>query len=285
MLLIYNIVLACPDKKGIVAAVSQCIAGHGGFIVEADQHSDFASGWFFMRYRLDLSDITCTTDEFFGQFDQLAQQYEMSVSSRAVQSKPRMVIMVSKQSHCLEDLLYRWHCNELPAEIVGVISNHPDLRQRTEWYGLPYYECPIEKGNKQQHFDAVDKLFEQLKPEVIVLARYMQIMPPQLCEKYVGRMINIHHSFLPSFVGAKPYSQAYEKGVKLIGATSHYVTADLDQGPIIEQAVTRVTHRQSLDDFVRMGRDVERLVLAKALMAHLEQRVIVHGQKTVVFGT
>ncbi|MDF1796386.1 MAG: formyltetrahydrofolate deformylase [Coxiellaceae bacterium] len=284
MPLIYNIVLACPDKKGVVATVSQFIANRGGFIEEADQHSDFGSGWFFMRYRVDLSDLTCSIDDFFEQFDQLAEQHAMTLSSRAVKAKRRMVIMVSKLSHCLEDLLYRWHCGELPAEIVGVISNHPDMKQRTEWYDLPYYHCPIVDGNKQLHFDEVAKLLQQLNPDVVVLARYMQIMPPELCEQYAGRMINIHHSFLPSFVGAKPYHQAYDKGVKLIGATSHYVTSDLDQGPIIEQAVTRVTHRQSQQDFVRMGRDVERMVLAKALMAHLEERVIVHDQKTVVFG-
>ncbi len=281
---IYHIVLACPDKKGIVAAVSQFIANRSGFIEEADQHSDHASGWFFMRYTLDLADINCPVEQFFTEFDTLAEHYEMSVRSRAAESHHRMVVMVSKQSHCLEDLLYRWRCKELPADIVGVISNHADLRERTEWYGLPFYHCPIENGNKQQHFDAVSQLFKQLDPELIVLARYMQILPADVCAQYAEQIINIHHSFLPSFVGAKPYSQAYDKGVKLIGATSHYVTADLDQGPIIEQAITRINHRQSLSDFIRMGRDVERMALSKALMAHLEERVIVHGQKTVVFG-
>lgn len=281
---LYNLVLACPDKKGIVAAVSQFIASHNGFIHEADQHSDFSSGWFFMRYTVDLVDLNCTVEQFFEELQELAQPYEMSIDSRAVDEPPRLVIMVSKQSHCLEDLLYRWRCGELPAEIVGVISNHADLRERTQWYDIPFYYCPIENGDKTQHFSDVARLLEELKPDVIALARYMQILPTELCDHYAGQMINIHHSFLPSFVGARPYQQAYEKGVKLIGATSHYVTPDLDQGPIIEQAVTRISHRQSLEDFVRMGKDVERMVLTKALIAHLENRVIVHGQKTVVFG-
>jgi formyltetrahydrofolate deformylase len=280
----YHIVLACPDKRGIVASVSQFIADNKGFIEEADQHSDYSSGWFFMRYKIDLSEISGCEEKFFTRFNELAQQHEMSFSYRAVESHPRTVIMVSKQSHCLEDLLYRWRCKELPANIVGVVSNHPDLRERTEWYGLPFYEFPIEDGNKEQHFQAVSKVLSELQPEVIVLARYMQVLPAELCAQYAGKVINIHHSFLPSFVGANPYKQAYTKGVKLIGATSHYVTPELDQGPIIEQAVTRITHRQTLADFVRMGRDVERIVLTKALIAHLEQRVIIHGQKTVVFG-
>lgn len=283
--MIYTISLACPDKKGIVAAISQYITAHNGFIEEADQHSDHASGWFFMRYRVDLSDISESVDSFFAQFQPLADQFAMEFSYREINDHPRVVLLVSKQSHCLEDLLYRWRCGELPADIVGVISNHADLRGRTEWYDIPYYECPIINGDKQQHFDQVEQLLNKLSPDLIVLARYMQIMPQRLCDKYAGRMINIHHSFLPSFVGAQPYKQAYDKGVKLIGATSHYVTADLDQGPIIEQAVTRISHRQSLSDFIRMGKDVERLVLAKAIVAHLEQRVIVHGQKTVVFGS
>ena len=285
MPMLYNLVLACPDKKGIVAAVSQFISDRGGFICEADQHSDYASGWFFMRYTIDLSDLDCSTDDFFTDFDKLAEPHQMCVKHRAVKSHHRMVILVSKQSHCLEDLLYRWRCGELPAEIVGVISNHPDLRERTEWYGVPFYELPIENGDKTKHFEAVAGLLKELQPEVITLARYMQILPENLCEQYAGRIINIHHSFLPSFVGAQPYKQAYTKGVKLIGATSHYVTSDLDQGPIIDQAVTRITHRQSLADFIRMGSDVERMVLTKALIAHLESRVIIHGQKTVVFGT
>lgn len=281
---LHNIILACPDKKGIVAAVSQFIASHNGFICEADQHSDAESNWFFMRYTVDISDLSCSLNDFYDAFESLAKPYQMSVNHRAVDVLPRLVIMVSKQSHCLEDLLYRWRCGELPAEIVGVISNHPDLKERTQWYGLPFYHCSITGEDKQQHFDAVSNLLEQLRPDVIALARYMQILPAELCAKYAGSMINIHHSFLPSFVGAQPYRQAYVKGVKLIGATSHYVTPDLDQGPIIDQDVTRVSHRQSLDDFVRMGKDVERMVLTKALIAHLENRVIVHGQKTVVFG-
>ena len=284
MTLLYNVVLACPDRKGIVAAVSSFIADRGGFIEESEQHSDHGSGWFFMRYTVDLSDLICPVAQFFTEFSELEQQYAMRVHSRAVDKPQRLVLMVSKQAHCLEDILYRWRCNELSAEIVGVVSNHPDLRERTEWYGLPFYEIPIVDSNKQQHFQKVNEILDELRPELVVLARYMQILPVEMCEKYYGRIINIHHSFLPSFVGASPYRQAYEKGVKLIGATSHYVTADLDQGPIIEQAVTRISHRQTLEDYVRMGSDVERMVLTKALKAHLEERVLIHGQKTVVFG-
>lgn len=280
---IYNIVISCPDKKGIVATVSSYIAEQGGFIEDAQQHSDHGTGCFFMRYVLNLADIAGSAEDFFNNFSAVAAENNMKVQVRSANKPQRIVLMVSKEAHCLEDILYRWQCKNLSAEVVAVISNHPDLRERTEWYGLPFYEAPIINGDKQQHFQKVTGILNELQPDLVVLARYMQVIPPELCEQYFGKMINIHHSFLPSFVGASPYKQAYEKGVKLIGATSHYVTADLDQGPIIEQEVTRISHRNSLQDYKRLGSDVERLVLNKALKAHLEDRVMIHGQKTVIF--
>jgi formyltetrahydrofolate deformylase len=195
----------------------------------------------------------------------------------------KVVLMCSKESHCVADLLHRWQSKELNVEIVAVVSNHDDLRRMVEWHDIPYHHVPVSKDNREEAFAHIEDLFEQYRVDVVVLARYMQVLPPELCAKYAGKVINIHHSFLPSFAGARPYHQAYSRGVKLIGATCHYVTQDLDEGPIIEQSVIRITHRDTTDDMVRLGKDVEKSVLARGLRSHIEDRVITHENKTVVF--
>ena len=197
--------------------------------------------------------------------------------------KQKVVLLASHASHCLADLLHRWHSGELDCDIPCVISNHENLRSMVEWHGIPFHHVPVPKENKQEAFDKTSDIVRRHEADTLVLARYMQIIPPALCEEYVGKLINIHHSFLPSFIGANPYQKAYERGVKLIGATSHYVTEDLDEGPIIEQDVIRVDHSMSKDDLVRLGKDVEKAVLSRALRFHLEDRVIVRGNKCVVF--
>lgn len=279
----YHLIISCPDRYGIVATVSQFIAKHHGFIVEADQHSDAQTGWFFMRYVLDLTDINSSPAQFMSELQTFAgsegMEYQLIDKSRL----PRVLLLASKEAHCFEDLLFRWQTAELPCEIIGVASNHDTLQERTAWYKLPFYHLPIENNDKAAHLSALTSKIDELQPDVIILARYMQVLPSALCEKYMGKMINIHHSFLPSFVGAKPYHQAYQRGVKLIGATAHYVTKDLDAGPIIEQDVARINHRLNVEDYKRLGRDVERQVLAKALRAHLADRVMVHEGRTIIF--
>lgn len=216
-------------------------------------------------------------------FETVASEFNMQWSLVDTQKRRRVVLMVSKESHCLVDLLYRWQAGELDCDIVGVISNHDDMRSLTEWYGIPYHHVPVDPSNKQASFAKVQAEIDSARADCVVLARYMQILPPDLCAHYTGRVINIHHSFLPSFAGAKPYHQAYQRGVKLIGATCHYVTEELDAGPIIEQDIHRVSHCHTPKDLVRFGRDVEKAVLARGLRWHLEDRVLVHGNKTVVF--
>ncbi|MYL24579.1 formyltetrahydrofolate deformylase [Vreelandella massiliensis] len=279
----YRLVVSCPDQVGIVARVSSFIAQQGGSITEASQHSDLETGRFFMRYEILAESLGITAQALREGFAPVAQEFNMQWALTDTKRKPRVVLMVSKESHCLVDLLYRWQAGELACDIVGVISNHDAMRSLTEWYGIPYYHIPVDPQDKQPAFDAVDAQIQALDADCVVLARYMQILPPALCQRYRGRVINIHHSFLPSFAGAKPYHQAYERGVKLIGATCHYVTEELDAGPIIEQDIHRVSHCHTPTDLVRFGRDVEKAVLARGLRWHLEDRVLIHGNKTVVF--
>ena len=278
----FHLLINCKDRSGIVASISQLIARFGGFILQADQHSDMQSGWFFMRYVLDLSNLTLSDSDFYKQLAYFTSTEDMNFSLVDKATQPKVLLLATKEEHCLADLLYRWRSAELPGEIIGVASNHKDLQHYAKKEKLPFHCFPI-KNNKDKHFDSMEKLFKKTKPDVIVLARYMQIIPKSLCERYAGKMINIHHSFLPSFSGENPYKKAHDRGVKLIGATAHYVTEDLDEGPIIEQGVVRITHRDSVADCKRLGRDVERQVLAKALRAHLEDRVICHQGKTLVF--
>jgi formyltetrahydrofolate deformylase len=279
----YRLVISCPDRVGIVAKVSNFLSTYNGWITEASHHSDTHSGWFFMRHEIKASSIPFDLDQFRASFEPIAREFDMNWHVADSAQPKKVVLMCSKDSHCVADLLYRWHTREMNAQIVAVISNHDDLRRRVEWYEVPYHHIPVGKDNKAEAFARVDELFQQYEADVVVLARYMQILPPDLCEKYAGKVINIHHSFLPSFAGARPYHQAYNRGVKLIGATCHYVTEDLDKGPIIEQDVIRINHSDSIDDMVRLGRDVEKNVLARGLRSHVEDRVITYENKTVVF--
>lgn len=279
----YRLVVSCPDRVGIVAEVSGFIARQGGSITEASQHSDLSTGRFFMRYEIQADSVALGAAELRQAFMPIADRFEMDWALHDTARRKRVVLMVSRASHCLVDLLYRWTAGELDCDIPCVISNHEELRNLVAWHGIPFHHVPVDPADKPAAFAEVERLIETADADSIVLARYMQILPPQLCERYAGRVINIHHSFLPSFAGAKPYHQAYDRGVKLIGATCHYVTQELDAGPIIEQDIHRVSHCHTADDLVRFGRDVEKTVLARGLRWHLQDRVLIHGNKTVVF--
>jgi formyltetrahydrofolate deformylase len=281
----YTLTVSCPDRVGIVAAVSTYLAGKGGWITEANHHSDTTTGRFFMRNVLLARTLNGTLDSFRKDFADIAARYEMDWSVSDSAARKRVVLLVSKFDHCLVDLLYRWKAGELECDIPCVISNHEDLRSYVEWHGIPYHHVPVpaDAAAKQSAFRQIEQKFIEAQGDVMVLARYMQILPADLCARYPGRIINIHHSFLPSFIGARPYLQAFERGVKLIGATSHYVTTDLDAGPIIEQDVVRIDHGDTEADLVRYGRDIEKAVLSRALKYHLEDRVLLNGNRTIVF--
>ena len=279
----YTLTLSCPDRVGIVAAVSTFVANHQGWIVEAQHHADRVAQRFFMRQEILADSLPFGIEVFREQFAPIAASFHMEWHVTDSAQKKRVIILVSKLEHCLYDLLARWQSGELDVEIPCVISNHDVLRKFVEWHKIPFYHVPVTPDTKAHAFDKVTHLFDSMKGNVMVLARYMQVLSPELCDRYAGRIINIHHSFLPSFVGAKPYHQAYERGVKLTGATCHYVTADLDAGPIIEQDVIRIDHSDSVEDLVRYGKDIEKAVLARGLRYHVEDRVLVHGNKTVVF--
>jgi formyltetrahydrofolate deformylase len=279
----YRLIVSCPDRVGIVAAVSGFLSSHGGWITEASQHSDQGLGWFFMRYEIRADSLPFDEQGLREAFAPIAEEFGMQWQVTDAQVPKRVVVMVSRLDHCLTDLLYRWRSRELFFDIPCVISNHEDMRDYVEWHGIPYHHVPVDRNDKAPAFAEVTRLVEACEADAVVLARYMQILPPDICDRYPGRIINIHHSFLPSFVGAKPYHKAFERGVKLIGATCHYVTENLDAGPIIEQDVIRVRHDDSIEELIRLGRDVEKAVLARGLRYHLEDRVLVHGNKTVVF--
>jgi len=280
-----RLVGSCPDQVGIIARVAGFIADQGGNITASNQYEDVRSKTFFMRYGIELLDTEKSTDEFATTFGSLADELQMDWRLTDLAKRPRIVLLVSKFDHCLAYLLHRWRVGDLQFDIPCVISNHETLRELVEWYGIPYHHVPVPKEAKakQAAFEKTAELIEQAKPDTIVLARYMQIFPAWICRKYRHNVINIHHSFLPSFIGAKPYHQADERGVKLIGATCHYVTENLDAGPIIEQDVARVRHSDSIEDMMRQGKDVENTVLARGLRYHLEDRVLVHGNKTILF--
>ncbi|MEH6589517.1 MAG: formyltetrahydrofolate deformylase [Halioglobus sp.] len=278
-----TLVISCPDKVGIVAAVANFIAERSGSLVESNHHTDVDEGWFYLRNVITSNSLAITPEQFREEFQAVADQFEMEWHLRDNRKLQKMVIMASHASHCLADLLYRWKAGELACEIPCVISNHENLRGMVEWHGIPFHYVPVPKENKAEAFARTNEIIARHEADCVVLARYMQIIPPELCERYVGRLINIHHSFLPSFIGANPYQKAFDRGVKLVGATSHYVTQDLDEGPIIDQDVIRVSHSCNRDDMVRLGRDVEKAVLARGVRYHLEDRVIVRGNKTIVF--
>ncbi|MBC7669731.1 formyltetrahydrofolate deformylase [Caulobacter sp. DWR2-3-1b2] len=279
----YILILQCPDRKGVVAAVSGFLADNDASIVESSHFNDSLADQFYMRTVFRPDGDMPGIGALRQGFELIAKRFGMIWALHDTGAKPKVLIAVSKFGHCLFDLLHRWRAGLLPVEIVGVVSNHEDMRSFTEWSGLPYFHLPTTKTNKAEQEDAFLQLVDDLAVDLVVLARYMQILSPALCARLSGRCINIHHSFLPSFKGAKPYHQAFERGVKIIGATAHYVTTDLDEGPIIEQGVHRVDHSHAPDDLVTLGRDVECAVLARAVTWHVEHRVLIAGVKTVVF--
>ncbi|TDC68296.1 formyltetrahydrofolate deformylase [Actinomadura sp. GC306] len=278
----YVLTLSCPDRPGIVAAVSGLLAERGCNIVESQQFGDGDSGTFFMRVQFATLDDT-DPDELRGAFASLVPELGLQWRLHALADRPRVLIMVSKGGHCLNDLLYRTRSGSLDIDIVAVASNHPDLRPLTQSYGIDYHHLPVGPGGKAAQEAEILTLVEHYRADLVVLARYMQILSDDFCAKLPGAIINIHHSFLPSFKGARPYHQAHARGVKLIGATAHYVTADLDEGPIIEQEVARVDHGHSPEELVAVGRDVECLALARAVRWHCEHRILLNGDRTVVF--
>ncbi|MBN4928403.1 formyltetrahydrofolate deformylase [Hoyosella rhizosphaerae] len=283
----YTLSLGCPDALGIVARLAGFLADAGAWIVEAAYHADPDTGWFFTRQTVTASSVRMTLDEFRDQFAEIAATFgteaEWSVHDSA--ERKRVVLLVSKEGHCLHDVLGRAATGELTADICAVIGNHMTLEPVARAHGVPFQHVPFptDAEGKTAAFEEVRTLVDAHNPDAVVLARFMQVLPPQLCEHWKHRAINIHHSFLPSFMGAKPYHQAHERGVKIIGATCHYVTAELDAGPIIEQDVVRIDHSYTIADMVRQGRDIEKIVLSRGLRWHLEGRVQVHGRKTVIF--
>ncbi|MGI5274378.1 formyltetrahydrofolate deformylase [Nonomuraea sp. CA-218870] len=276
----YVLTLSCPDRPGVVAAVSSLLSRHGCNITESQQFGDRESARFFMRVQFTSP---LGEDEVRSAFAALAPDFAMEFQLRDMARKPKVLIMVSRFDHCLNDLLYRVRSGALDIEVAAVVSNHPDLRPLTQSHGIDYHHLPVTPATKPKQEAEVLALVEHYQVDLVVLARYMQVLSEELCAKLSGRTINIHHSFLPSFKGAKPYHQAHDRGVKLIGATAHYVTSDLDEGPIIEQEVARVNHSHSPEDLAAIGRDVESLTLARAVKWHTEQRVLLDGHKTIVF--
>ncbi len=278
----FVLTVTCPSTRGIVAAIAGFLAGHGCNISDSSQFDDIETGNFFMRISF-ASEEGIGLDALRTGFAAVAQPFAMDWAIHDEGTKARVVVMVSRFGHCLNDLLYRWRIGALPIDIVAVISNHMDYQKLVVNHDIPYYCIKVTKENKPQAEAEQLRIVTETGADLIVLARYMQVLSDEMCRRMSGRIINIHHSFLPSFKGANPYKQAYERGVKLIGATSHYVTADLDEGPIIEQDIIRVTHAQSPEDYVSLGRDVESQVLARAIHAHIHRRVFLNGHKTVVF--
>ena len=283
----YVLSLGCLDRTGIVARISAFLAEQGGSITEAAYHADADSGWFFTRQVVRADSIELSFAELRIRFAAVAAELGPEAEwSLTDSSEPkRVVLLVSKEAHCLHDLLGRITGGELAARVSAVIGNHPDLAPIAAAHGVDFTHVPFPRdlAERGAAFEVVRELVDSHDPHAIVLARFMQVLPPELCAHWAGRALNIHHSFLPSFVGARPYHQAFARGVKLIGATCHYVTAELDAGPIVEQDVIRVSHADDVADMVRQGRDIERLVLSRGLRWHLEDRVLVHGSKTVVF--
>lgn len=280
---VYRLLISCPDAHGLVAVVSQFILEHDGNIKEAHHHLDEQNKHFFMRIEIESSSLSCSLDEFKQGFYAVADKYNMAWRISDAAKLKRVLVMGSNSSHCVADLLHRGHENELEGDIIGVLSNHDKLSKLASWYDVAFKKVMINQDTKEADMEKMMQAVDGFKPDVIVLARYMQIIPEEMCAEYSGKIINIHHSFLPSFVGANPYARAAERGVKLIGATCHYVTANLDEGPIIEQDVVRVDHGDSADDMKKMGQDVEKVTLAKGLKYHLEDRVLTCNNKTVVF--
>lgn len=277
------LLIDCPDRKGLVAAIGEFLYKHNANILHADQHQDPERNIFLMRVEWDLTGFDFDLADFTRLFEPLATRYSLRWRLERSDTPHRLAIFVSKFDHCLVDLLYRHQSGELACEIPLIVSNHPDAKRWADFHGIPFHVLPIEPGKKAEGEAKQLALLKEHGIDLVVLARYMQVLSPAFVAAYPHRIINVHHSFLPAFVGAKPYHRAFDRGVKLIGATSHYVTDDLDEGPIIEQDVVRVSHRDTIDDLLEKGRDMERSVLSKAVRWHLDHRVLVYGHKTVVF--
>jgi formyltetrahydrofolate deformylase len=280
---VLTLCISCPDRVGIVARVATFLAHHGGWILESNHHADADTQRFFMRNVIRASSLPFGVAELRQRFQPIATEFDMAWRLSDSAQPPRVMLLASRADHCLVDVLHRWRSGDLQCEIAGVIANHPDLEPYAAFHGVPFHLVPVTAEGKASAFARIGELFDAARSDVMVLARYMQILPPELCARYPGRIINIHHSFLPSFVGANPYRKAFDRGVKLIGATCHYVTDELDEGPIIEQDVIRIDHGDAVEDLVHYGKDIERQVLARGLKYHLEDRVLLNGHKTVVF--
>lgn len=277
------LLVSCPDQPGIVAAVTSFLASHGGNVIDLQQHTDNTDQAFFQRIEVELDGFDLGRDQIVGAFAPVAERYGMRWSIRFADERPRMAVLASREAHCLQDLLTRWRTGELPVEVTSVISNHPDHEPLARWFDVPYHHLPVPDGDRAAQEARLAGVLRTDRVDLVVLARYMQVLSPALCAEWAERIINIHHSFLPAFQGARPYHQAHERGVKLIGVTAHYATAELDDGPIIDQDVIRVTHRDDVADLRRKGRDLEVTVLARAVRAHVSHRVLVYGRRTVVF--
>lgn len=277
-----TLLISCPDQRGLVAKIANFIYANGGNIIHADQHTDFAAGLFLTRIEWQLDGFNLPRELIAPAFHAIAQPLQANWQLHFSDTVPRIAIWVSRQNHCLFDLILRQQAREFAAEIPLIISNHPDLKVVADQFGIDYHHIPISKDNKPEQEAKQLEILRQYNIDLVVLAKYMQIVSSELIAQF-PKIINIHHSFLPAFVGANPYHQAYERGVKIIGATAHYVTADLDAGPIIEQDVVRVSHRDDVANLIRKGKDLERVVLARAVRSHLQNRVLVYGNRTVVF--
>jgi len=279
----YILTVSCPDAVGLVAAVSGLIASWGGWLTEVSNHADPDTKRFFMRNVIAARSLPFGLEEFRNGFLPLARRHQMDFAVRDSGTPKRVLVLVSREPHCLADLLHRWRTGELKLDLRGVVSNHEVTREDVERLGIPFHHVPVTADAKEQAFERIERVLETEAVDLVVLARFMQVLPARLCERWAGKIVNIHHGFLPSFAGGRPYQQAFDRGVKLIGATSHFVTASLDEGPIIEQDVIRVDHKDTVEDMVRLGRDVENAVLARAVRYVLEDRVLIDGNKTVVF--
>lgn len=280
----YVLTVSCPEANGIVRAVSEFLYQRGATIYEAAQHRDPVADQFFMRVEFEESEASLPNLEtLHDDFTEVAQKFSMAPQFFDLAQPSKVMIAVSKHGHCLNDILHRWESGVLPADIVGVVSNHEEMRSLTEWYDLPFYHLPVTAESKSLQEAQLAELIDKNDVDLLALARYMQILSPELCDRFPDRIINIHHSFLPGFKGADPYRQAYERGVKIIGATAHYVTAELDEGPIIEQTVEKVDHNLGIEELRQFGRDAECAAFARALKWHCEHRIIVNGKKTIVF--
>lgn len=277
------LLVKCPERKGVVAALANFIYAHNGDILHADEHQDPLLKLFMMRVEWGMDGFTLPLNAFAAEFKDVADEFHMEWKVASTNERPRVAIMVSKSGHCLADLLYRHQIGELNCEIPVVVSNHDDQRKLAEFYERKYHHVPVAKGNKDDAERQVLALLEREKIDLVVLARYMQILSQVFIVRYPNKIINIHHSFLPAFVGAKPYHRSFERGTKIVGATAHYVTEVLDEGPIIEQDIVRITHRDTLEDMIRKGGDVEKVVLSRAVRWHVENRLVVYGNKTAVF--